>query len=593
MTCKPAFAQLPLLEEPAVTSWLPDELLFSLASRFHSISGDPLASSTCLKLFGHARRGSQHDLPCRIDEFVFRTSGMFGSAEEIIYRHTLLPFYLPFRAPTDATDAIEAMRGDMIGSLKYRLGLLTSRFRAHHPLRACPVCMLKDRDEFGVAYWHLSHQYPGVWVCIHHFACLKEARVKANGVGRFLWHLPEEESLLPTVQDEASESLLDLLRRLAIASRALATLSVGFTFDVERLVELYACELKERGMTTANGRIRLEEAGNDFLKVVLPLRLVPEFATLPITVEASKQQLGRLLRMPRTGTHPLRHLLVIIWLFGTWDAFWEKYLSRDADFQPLANIDDTGLIGAIPGSSDLDQEELVRLVTAEGYSVTKAARTLGIDVMTAMAWAAKAGINTVRRPKILKPGIRERLIKDLKCGEDKETVAKRYGISVQTITTTLRTEPGLQQAWHDARFEIARVKARHDWSEAASLNPTLGIKAIRLIEPAAYAWLYRNDRQWLRYSLSQLPKIPRSNHARIEWDQRDQALAQSVRETRLRILSQAGNRKLVTLQQLYQHLPELRAKLSRLERLPLTRQAIEEAIRRKPDGGSLPLPFPE
>jgi hypothetical protein len=47
------------------------------------------------------------------------------------------------------------MEGDTLAHFKLRLGILTSRFRANHPLKACVVCMAADRNRFGWAYWHL------------------------------------------------------------------------------------------------------------------------------------------------------------------------------------------------------------------------------------------------------------------------------------------------------------------------------------------------------------------------------------------------------------------------------------------------------
>jgi len=60
---------------PLLDQWLPDETLFSLASRHHVVSGNVRPGDTCFQLFGHKRLGSSHDLPARVDEFVRRTAG--------------------------------------------------------------------------------------------------------------------------------------------------------------------------------------------------------------------------------------------------------------------------------------------------------------------------------------------------------------------------------------------------------------------------------------------------------------------------------------------------------------------------------------
>ena len=151
-------ATIDLFTPSLLLQWLPDEILFSLASRHHLMSGNALASSTCQQLFGDSRQGSQHDLPCRIDHFSTVTRGLLGSAESIILSHTILPFYLPFRTSVDAQDAAMAMRGSGIGSLKFRLGMLTGRFGANHPLKACLACLSADKTNYGRGYWRRMHQ---------------------------------------------------------------------------------------------------------------------------------------------------------------------------------------------------------------------------------------------------------------------------------------------------------------------------------------------------------------------------------------------------------------------------------------------------
>lgn len=83
----------------------------------------------------------------------------------------------------------------------------------------------------------------------------------------------------------------------------------------------------------------------------------------------------------------------------------------------------------------------------KSFSVTRASRTLGIDTATGMAWATEAGISVTRRSKILRPNRRAALVEALRGGMSKREAATRFGVSVTTVTTTLRTELGLHQTW--------------------------------------------------------------------------------------------------------------------------------------------------
>ncbi|MBS0244712.1 MAG: TniQ family protein, partial [Proteobacteria bacterium] len=175
--------------------WVPDETLYSWCSRYHQASGNALASTTCAQLFGQARHGYAHDFPVGLDALVEHTAGALGDVDTLIRERTLLPFYLPWRSSPSQRHAVMSLRGSLPGSLKYRLGLLTGRFGANHPLRACDDCRTEDTRHLGMPCWHRVHQCPGVYVCPRHATVLRTARVKTNGVGRFLFYLPEDRYL--------------------------------------------------------------------------------------------------------------------------------------------------------------------------------------------------------------------------------------------------------------------------------------------------------------------------------------------------------------------------------------------------------------
>ncbi|CAM4243618.1 hypothetical protein COAQ111491_12375 [Comamonas aquatilis] len=90
-----------------------------------------------------------------------------------------------------------------------------------------------------------------------------------------------------------------------------------------QLNEVYSGELARRGWVTHGGYLRLAQLSSAFLEYAAPLGKVAEFARLPIDTDAAAMQLGRLLHPSRTGTHPLSHLLVIHWLFGSASKFRE------------------------------------------------------------------------------------------------------------------------------------------------------------------------------------------------------------------------------------------------------------------------------
>jgi hypothetical protein len=65
----------------------------------------------------------------------------------------------------------------------------------------------------------------------------------------------------------------------------------------------------------------------------------------------------------------------------------------------------------------------------------------------------------------------------------------------------------------------------------------------------------------------------------VLWDERDQTLSAEIIQA-VRVLRKGAGARQVKLWQIYQAVPALKAKIAALDRLPLTRRAIDQAIQR-------------
>jgi transposase len=555
---------------------LPGETLFSLISRHHYISGQPIAALTCEAFFGHPQGGSQHDLPSRLAHLAERANAVWGNAEIMAKERTLLAYYRAFFPREASTEISDRMFGNSVAHLKFRMGLLTSRFRANHPLKACRACMAEDRAKYGWAYWHLNHQYPGVWTCTNHHELLLEGVVKSTGVQRFQWHLPEEDNLRAVSAKQKSQRPPEraCLKDFSLLVEELVAAHGNEPLDMSRLQQVYRAELGCRNWLTPGGNLRLSSMAKHFGEFLKPFKDLIEFDSLPCTETEINQQLGRLLRPRAEATHPLRHCLMINWLFGSMERFSLAYRAT-LDRRP----ESLKAEALRPGTaSDLQREKLVSLVTVGGHSMRVAARQVGIDVGTAITWAGQAGLSISRRPKKLHPKLRQELIARLRRGMDKDAVAKSAELSVVTVTKLLLSEPGLHAEWTRTRKAKMQSRSREVWVSASASNPDAGVKLLRALHPAAYAWLYRNDREWLNENkpapCGNALHPPRRG---VDWLARDLALSAEVSRVGRELRHRSGSQK-VKLWQIYQVLPALKAKLPVLHRMPLTKSAIAQLV---------------
>lgn len=552
--------------------WLPDETLFSLCSRYHMASGNHLASTTCKLLFGHPTQGSAHDFPARLNHFLAVAGSNLGSADEIGETRTVLPIYLRFATPELAELVRRASAEASSGALKFQLGLLTSRFRANHPLKACRACMINDAQAHATAYWHWSHQLPGVWVCLHHRHWLVASDLKATGVRRFHWILPFQAQFPPGDDSVPPDQAFALAKMvIGLATRGLLTL------DPQALTRTYRQALGAQGLLSGSGhRLRRYEAGQQYADFLQPLPRLEQLGGLPRSSEAAAGEIARLVGPVRSGIHPLRHLMLATWLLGSIEEFLPLYEQASRQYEAYAA--ESSSTHSAPASKLVDERKHRFAVLLEsGLSVSRASSEIGVDTNTGMAWAAGLGIATPRRPKLLVPEVRKTLIRLLTCGAAKDRAAAAGNVSVQTITNLLRSEVGLHEAWKAAQFESASRRCRRRWLRYITANPHSGVKAARLAEPAVYAWLYRNDRDWLKAQTFAMERVARSPHARVDWDQRDLQLSEQVRRVALELHEAEPDRR-IKLFQIYQRLPELKAKLFKMDRLPLTRSAIHAVL---------------
>jgi len=568
--------QAEFLDLPIGLNPLPDETLFSWCSRYHRLTANGLDATTCIQLFGHPRIGSGHDFPARIDVLLEKSNGVLGTAEQIIRDRTLLPFYLPFKQPYLAQQAVAAMRGNGIGHLKYQLGLLTGGLGAAHPLKACPSCMQYDLDKFGWSYWHRSHQLPGAWWCLKHKVPLQVSHLRLEQLARFSWVLPMPAQCAPVacVEQMATTTSKQKKWLLELAKLSCATINYEIAHFSEpiRIAGAIRHRMQDMGMTHTSGRIRWQTVEPWLSQLATRLACVPEMSQ-----QADKALLrGQLAQLLSVGAlcHPLKYLMwIATWFDGLEDFRKEyEYIASDMDESSAAREAATRkpVIGPNP-----EQSRILMTAIQGKISLTAAAKQSGVSYATIASWASRESFAPPRRPKKLDTEIWNRAVGMLRDGAEKMEISRICQLSVVTVTRILRTVPGLQEHWHQVRHEQRRAEARGAWKNVANLHTYLGLKALRRLEPAAYAWLYRNDRSWLTTSLENVPKTPAANHAQSRMLKTDTRMADALRRI---ALSRHEATLPFSLQEFKRSMPALAKAIRNPERWPLTIKALGVAL---------------
>ena len=500
--------------------WLPNETLYSLCAREHVLSLQSRAGATTRRLFGHARQGDRHDIPAHVDAFLKRSgSALKTSFSDLVAHHTILPFYLPWRSARCEEVILAEIRRNSSGKTKSLLGLMSSRFGAAHPLKYCPLCCASDVKMYSTTYWHRDHQYPGAWSCPTHFCKLTAASTKANGIGRFLWVLPHDDHQF----DYASAAIAAPASWLSFTSLVIAS-SIGLyqgSIDYRQLHDTYVNDLLLLDYGRGQRQLNLKRVVADCAEAVREVSALPEFNTLRLDLDCSPGYVQTVLRISGHSTNPLRHLLFIHWLYGTWPKFCEAYRAHRASPSLKPPIAQSSSQAGVSAS----QVEALTLIRDRGYSARRAAAQVGVQTETVIRWAAKAHVPL----KLRRPPRHTAVIRELLKGKRATDVAQTLGVKIGVVVGVLHAIPDLRQQWITACLERKWRETHRKWQQLVQRFPSAGITALRRRDPADYVWLYRHDRDWLyKTSSESVPPRPlRTTH--VDWHARDVALALEVR----------------------------------------------------------------
>jgi len=549
-------------------SWLPpwngSETLFAWCSRYHKIAGHRLSSVTAQRLFGNARAGISHDLPGHLGEFCLRTRGVLGSLPELVMNRTILGYYMSLRSVEARGIVIEQLQVANAGSLKAKLGWLATRLGAAHPLKACDECITAQKRQEPGPSWILAHQPPGVWRCEKHDVPLWfTPSIARTATSR--WLLPEGLQRSDRMASPACDPAL--AREVAVSTQNLLNLTAKDPFDRRRVANAFLGQLESRRLAS-NGRLRARECGEAYSSFLSCFSGWPESDALCVSTAGAEAALRRILD-PNENVHPLRLIAAVLWLYGSWSEFSSSYskAGSTAPSQQRSSIAKGPAPGRpLPASK---HEEVVNAITRDGASVRSAARQAGVSIGTALLWAQQQGIATSSRAKTLTPLIRASAVKHLLAGEPKEAIASSLSISVQSVTRILLGTPGLKQRRDDLLFAKRQKEARAAWLRCLRLPG--GGSTLRNRQPAAYAWLYRNDRNWLAQHLPDRAESVRVQ--RVDWKKRDRELAEQLEE-----LAAAHGGKFRSGVEVMRAFPSLSRKVDQIARLPRTMKVMAAVI---------------
>lgn len=150
-------------------------------------------------------------------------------------------------------------------------------------------------------------------------------------------------------------------------------------------------------------------------------------------------------------------------------------------------------------------------------------------------YAFSTSLEQWRHPKILdlSPLFETRLRELVDAGANQRRIAKELKVDPNTVVR-YASRFGLKTQWkrRSLRSKLparTREEMRAAWISGNQSASNLGRQRLRRTCPAVYAWLYRNDREWLGLqppaSVKHIPNKPRLN-----WPSIDSEMARTIRQ---------------------------------------------------------------
>lgn len=550
---------------------LPDELLYSLLGWIVTLNALKFPREYLEQLFGTKHVVPCVDLPTHLESLHVRL-GSFSptdSAEQLIEKGTIYPYHRPFLtlAHHEAVQHI-LLHGPGIG-LKTLMGRVANRFGASPPLRYCPACIEEDISLCERPYWRRSHQLPGVTCCTKHHLNLV-VHVSPSTLTDKQRFVRPPVNLSPSIKRAASGT-----QQLRFAELSQSLLEAGLPAqDPMHRRAVYTGRISDLGYLTRSNHIDYNALAAAVRRHYSDFTGFPHQDRLLSSPDHPLGWLRALIDRPSRSSHPICHLLLIGYLFGTLDVF--KGAMRQTGRSGVICHNTKVEAGPPPLSDDIGSQQN-RLLHDISLSCREVALTLKLSVTTVVCKRRALGIPIAERRKYLYPDRVDAITSALARGRTPQSIALRQRVSLSTIYRLRAQSPTLDHAYRDYKHGQQLAKHRMRWERALDKHRDDGITAVRAAAPAAYAWLYRHDRAWLKQTRRAYPSKALHSPS-VDWAKRDRELCQQLKVC-VALLKSRCDRPRISRTLMLRHLGEatVRANIQRLPRLDTMLSKLTES----------------
>lgn len=550
----------------------PDELLYGVFARYKVRAGHLSPKAVLRDLFSRMNAIATIDLPCGIDQVLNNIVTRHDyTPVELIYRHTLFPFYQLGSYKERIDKAFDTMRGNTGGNIHNVLGIMASTVPLQKTLVFCPTCISEDKRQRGEGYWHRVHHVPGVLVCPLHGDILQRIEITSVTFNRHEYI--EANDAVCTYEVQPIRYNSKTVEKLYILAHQMSFILDGKCpyQKPDWFREQYIYVLQNKGLAAPSGRVSQQSLYEEFICYYGEELL----QAIGCYIDRNNDQnwLASLTRKSINAIHPLHHVLMMVFLAGGVSSFYNaqySYKPFGSPPWPCLNAAADHYLNDCIDTVDISYDHKVHKVVGTF--------TCDCGFIYARSGPDTCGEDRFRIGRIKKYGeVWMNRLRSLLSGRklSMREIARQMNADVGTIIRYSK----LEERTDTTAIVVAESKSeieeayKEKWLLVRNNHPEVSIMELRTIIPGVYVWLYRHCRGWLRDN-SPLPRKEHSSICRVNWAQRDEELLPKLRQAVQSLRSESRRSERITITKIGYEASVAGLLQKNLDKLPLCKNYL-------------------
>lgn len=494
--------------------------------------------------------------------FLCNALGGSYTPDYLIQNHTLFPFYAPFLPNDRKRELIKDILSSDGRGIYTKIGIVAGSICQKDYIFFCPACVKEDIDSLGEAFIHREHQLQGILMCPHHGLFLKKYRAKKYEKSR-VEYIRLDGSLLDLsnvilYQGKHNDKLLEIAK----AAYYLLSNNLGHISKSDVLLR-YKNLLYKNELATDKFRIKQDELHD---------KVVGHYGTDLLAILESSIDKNDEYNWLRVATrniartvHPLRHILLILFLIGDIAEFFRG-------IHEIHNPFGKGPWPCLNKAADHYKQDVVMdlRITAD----YKTREPVGTFTCQCGYIYSRKGPDQNESDRYHKGRVKafgfvwENKLKKLLIQHchSYHKMARELGADIKTIQ---KFEKMFSESSHVVEKEKPDNNLKSEYREKILCTmrkyPELSRNSIRSQCQKEYSYLYRHDKEWL-FEVLPKKKQSKGNPGYIDWDERDHEILFQLQKAHIDMLNEEKPVRIckTSLGNAINNLPILEKKLHKL-----------------------------